>query len=42
MSTPNNKFWQGRTTQARTALVVGDYAPQTFSQQLAAGATHPT
>jgi dTDP-4-dehydrorhamnose 3,5-epimerase-like enzyme len=35
MSTPDNKFWQGLTAEARTALVMRDYAPQTFSQQLA-------
>lgn len=35
MSTSDNKLWQGLTAEARTALVLRDYAPQTFSQQLA-------
>jgi dTDP-4-dehydrorhamnose 3,5-epimerase-like enzyme len=35
MTTPDKKFWQGLTQEARSALVMRDYAPQTFSQQLA-------
>jgi len=35
MSTPDDKFWQGLTAEARAALVLRNYAPQTFSQQLA-------
>src|SRR5436190_17987553 len=35
MSTPDNKFWQGLTAEARAALIMRDYAPETFSQQLA-------
>jgi dTDP-4-dehydrorhamnose 3,5-epimerase-like enzyme len=35
MTTPDKQLWQGLTDEARTALVMRDYAPQTFSQQLA-------
>ncbi|HEY2615444.1 MAG TPA: hypothetical protein VGI42_07015 [Chthoniobacterales bacterium] len=35
MSAPDNKFWEGLTAEARAALVMRDYAPQTFSEQLA-------
>jgi dTDP-4-dehydrorhamnose 3,5-epimerase-like enzyme len=34
MSTLDHKFWQGLTGEARAALAMRDYAPQTFSQQL--------
>jgi dTDP-4-dehydrorhamnose 3,5-epimerase-like enzyme len=35
MSTPDDKFWQGLTEEGRAALVMRNYAPPTFSQQLA-------
>jgi dTDP-4-dehydrorhamnose 3,5-epimerase-like enzyme len=35
MTTPDKQLWQGLTDEARTALVMRDYAPQTFSHQLA-------
>ena len=35
MTTPDKKFWQGLTPEGRSALAMRDYAPQTFSQQLA-------
>ena len=35
MTTPDKQLWQGLTAEARTALVMRDYAAQTFSQQLA-------
>jgi dTDP-4-dehydrorhamnose 3,5-epimerase-like enzyme len=35
MTSPDKNFWQGLTPEARSALVMRDYAPQTFSQQLA-------
>ncbi len=34
MNTPDSRFWHGLTAKARTALVMRDYAAQTFSQQL--------
>ncbi|MEY2557520.1 MAG: hypothetical protein QOE34_945 [Verrucomicrobiota bacterium] len=35
MTTPDKKFWQGLTAEAQAAVALRDYAPQTFSQQLA-------
>jgi len=35
MTTPDKQLWQGLTDEARTALAMRDYAPQTFSQRLA-------
>jgi dTDP-4-dehydrorhamnose 3,5-epimerase-like enzyme len=35
MSTPDKQLWQGLVAEARAALVVRDYDPQTFSQQVA-------
>jgi dTDP-4-dehydrorhamnose 3,5-epimerase-like enzyme len=35
MTTPDKQLWQGLAPEARTALVLRDYGPQTFSQQLA-------
>ena len=35
MSNPDKQLWQGLAAEARTALVMRDYGPQTFSQQLA-------
>jgi dTDP-4-dehydrorhamnose 3,5-epimerase-like enzyme len=35
MTTPDKQLWQGLTAEARAALVMRDYAPQTFPQQLA-------
>ena len=35
MTTPDKQLWQGLAPEARTALVLRDYGPQTFSEQLA-------
>ncbi|HEX7518173.1 MAG TPA: hypothetical protein VF345_12920 [Chthoniobacterales bacterium] len=35
MTTPDKQLWQGLAAEARTALAMRDYDPQTFSQQLA-------
>ena len=35
MSTPDKQLWQGLTAEARAALIMRDYASETFSQQLA-------
>lgn len=35
MTTPDKQLWQGLAAEARAALVMRDYGPQTFSQQLA-------
>jgi dTDP-4-dehydrorhamnose 3,5-epimerase-like enzyme len=35
MTTPDNRFWQGLSPEAQTALVMRDYGSRTFSRQLA-------